>query len=84
MTTKKQNIHDKELSTDEEIRNLVLARLSVLSADTIKSIGNDGVFSRDQLIEHVKKGDKIGQIIEEIEMEWLRAMKTGKISELFV
>lgn len=83
MSTKKQGNQLGELSMDEEIRNLVIARLSVLSPDTIKSIGDEGVFSRDELIQHVKNGDKIGQTIKEIEMEWLRAMKTGMISELY-
>lgn len=60
---------------DEEVRRLVMARLSVLSSDTYVSIGSDGSFSRDQLIEHVRVGDDIGKKIEEIEMEWLRSWK---------
>jgi hypothetical protein len=83
MAKKGQNNQNSELTTDEEIRNLVIARLSVLSSDTMKSIGDEGTFSRDELIEHVKKGDKIGRTIEEMEMEWLRAMKTGELTKLF-
>ena len=60
---------------DEEIRELVLARLSVLSSDTSISIGSDGSFDRDALIQHVLQGDAIGKKIEEIEMEWLRSWK---------
>ena len=69
--------------TDEDIRDLVIARLSVLSPDTMKSIGNRGTFTRDELISHVEKGDEIGKIITNVEMEWLRAMKTGLIDELY-
>ena len=72
-----------EISTDEEIRKLVLARLETLSPDTIKCIGEEGSFSRDELIEHVKEGDKIGKTIEQVEMEWLRAFKGGMIAELY-
>ncbi len=72
-----------ELTSDEEIRNLVLARLQVISPNTIKCIGSDGSFNRDQLIEHVKLGDKIGKTIEQMEMEWLRALKGGLINELY-
>ena len=50
---------NRELTSDEEIRKLVLARLQVISSDTIKCIGSDGSFNRDQLIEHVKLGDNI-------------------------
>jgi hypothetical protein len=62
-------------TSDEEIRKLVVARLSVLSADTSLSIGSDGSFDRDQLIEHVERGDEIGKKIQEIQMEWLRSWK---------
>jgi len=72
-----------DFSNDEEIRKLVVARLNVISPDTIKCIGNEGSFNRDQLIEHVQRGDKIGKTIEKIEMEWLRALKHGIISELY-
>lgn len=69
--------------TDDEIRELVLQRLSTLSSDTIKSIGNEGTFSRDDLIEHVKAGDEIGKVIQKVEMAWLRAIKGGIIGSLY-
>lgn len=74
---------NRELTSGEEIRKLVLARLQILSPDTIKCIGNKGSFNRDELIEHVKLGDKIGKTVEQIEMEWLRALKDGLIKELY-
>ncbi|OGY45974.1 MAG: hypothetical protein A2663_04625 [Candidatus Buchananbacteria bacterium RIFCSPHIGHO2_01_FULL_46_12] len=77
---KKEKIN---FSNDEEIRKLVVARLKVISPDTIKCIGNEGTFSRDELIEHVNRGDKIGRTIERVEMEWLRALKRGIINELY-
>lgn len=71
------------ISADEEIRKLVIARLKLLSSDTMKSIGSMGTFSRDQLIESVKKGDEVGEIIKSIEMEWLRAQKEGIVAKLY-
>ena len=65
----------KNISTDEEIRKLVTARLSILSEDTIISVGSDGSFSRDELIKHVETGDKVGAKIAQIEMEWIRSFK---------
>lgn len=76
-------IKDTTASFDEEIRRLVLARLKTISPDTIKCIGDEGSFSRDQLIDHVQAGDTIGKTIEQVEMEWLRAFKTGLISQLY-
>ncbi len=67
---------------DSEIRELVLSRLEVMSPDTIKSIGGEGIFSKGELIEHVRAGDKIGRVIEQVEIEWIRAMKDGIITHL--
>ena len=70
---------EKNLLNDEEIRKLVSARLSILSSDTMISIGSDGNFSRDELLEHVKEGDKVGEKIAQIQIEWLRSVKAGLI-----
>jgi len=67
------------INIDEEIRELVMARLKILDRNTIISIGSDGKFSPDELITHVEKGDDIGEKISEIQMEWLRAFKEGII-----
>lgn len=69
----------KDLLQDEEIRKLVTARLSVLSADTIISVGSEGSFSRDELIKRVEVGDKVGNKIAQIEMEWLRSFKNDEL-----
>ena len=71
------------ISADDEIRKLVIARLKLLSPDTMKSIGSKGTFTRDQLIESVEKGDDVGQTIKNIEMEWLRAQKEGIVEKLY-
>ncbi len=36
---------DKNVLSDEEVRKLVVARLSILSADTIISLGSEGSFT---------------------------------------
>ena len=65
----------------DDIRNLVIARLDSLPSDKKISIGSKGEFSKDELIEHVKKGDDIGRKIVEVELEFLRAMKEGRFYE---
>lgn len=79
----KENTKIVAIDTNEEIRELVLARLSMSSSETMKSIGDEGVFTRDELIKHVKAEDKIGKTIQDIEMEWLRALKNGIVSQLY-
>ena len=61
----------------EEIRELVLLRLETLPSDRKISIGSYGEFTKDELIERVKKGDDVGKKIITIEMEFLQAMKEG-------
>lgn len=68
---------DNKILSDEEIRKLVIARLSVLSPDTIVSLGKEGSFSRDELIKSVENRDEIGEKLATIQMEWLRALKQG-------
>jgi len=70
------NTKDQErLLNDEEIRKLVTARLLVLSPNTMISVGSDGSFSRDELIDRVEARDDIGNKIVQIEIEWLRSFK---------
>ena len=64
-------------STQEQIKELVLARLQIMPPDANISVGSDGEFSRDELIQHVKKNDNIGKKITEIELEYLRLLKEG-------
>jgi len=60
---------------DEEVRKLVIARLKVLSPDTIISLGSEGGFSRDELVKDVEEGNKVGEKLAEVQMEWLRSFK---------
>lgn len=62
-----------------EIKELVIARLDAFPPDKKISIGHSGEFSKDELIQHVKAGDAVGEKIVEIELEFLRAIKEGLI-----
>jgi len=65
----------KKILSDDEVRELVMARLSVLSKDTMISLGSEGSFTRDELIKSVENGDNIGEKLAEIQLEWLRSFK---------
>lgn len=65
----------KKKMSDEEVRKLVVARLSVLSPDMYIAIGSDGSFSRDELIQRVEANDEIGKEIADIQLAWLRSWK---------
>ncbi len=70
-----QGIKNKEINND--VRELVIARLDLLPRNIKVSIGTEGEFTKSELIERVKRGDAIGQQIVEIELSFLRALKDG-------
>ncbi len=64
----------KRVLADEDVRRLVVARLSILSPNTMISLGAEGSFTRDELVAGVKQGSPIGEKLAEIQMEWLRSL----------
>lgn len=70
---------EKEIS--EDLKELVIARLDVFPKNKKISIGSEGDFTKKQLIEHIKKGDEIGEKIIEIQINFLKALKEGKLLE---
>lgn len=74
----------KEMKKDipEDLKNLVISRLEIVSPNKKFFIGShrEGL-TKEELIEHVKKGDEIGQKIIEVEMTFLRALKDGILLE---
>lgn len=70
---------DKEITITEDLKDLVSARLDLMSPDLAISIGSSGTFTKDQLIEHVRQGDDVGRTIIEMEMEFLQAIKSGTL-----
>lgn len=70
----------KQLSnkvTDQEIRQLVIERLKSLPSEFKLSIGSQGSFDKHQLMKHVETGDEIGQKVIEVQLEFLRSLKSG-------
>ncbi len=63
----------------KEIKELVIARLDVMSSNMKVSIGSYGTFSKEALKEHVEKEDDIGKKVIEVQMAFLRSIKEGKL-----
>lgn len=71
-------MEDKEKNEyDEDVRKLVAVRLETLPDGAVVSVGSDGEFTKEQVIESVINGDKIGQKMIEIEMSFLQSLKEG-------
>lgn len=68
------------MNTEEkkkEIEKLVIARLEVIPADKKISIGSEGEFTKDELIQAVKSNSDLGKKIIEVQLEYLRLIKEG-------
>lgn len=65
--------------TDQEIRDLVIARLRTLSDDRKISIGSDGEYSKDDLVQRVRNNDKIGDKIIAIQLNYLKSFKKSAL-----
>ncbi|PIU34859.1 hypothetical protein COT03_01785 [Candidatus Shapirobacteria bacterium CG07_land_8_20_14_0_80_39_18] len=63
--------------SNREIRQLIIERIKTLSPGRKISIGKEGDFSKEELIKHIQKGDKIGEKITKVQLSYLRSMKKG-------
>lgn len=64
----------------KEIRDLVIARLRCLSSKRKISIGSKGEFTKQELIDRVRKDDPIGRKIVKIQLSYLQSFKEGIVS----
>lgn len=66
-----------EKVSDKEIRDLVVARLQSLPSNRKISIGSDGEFTKEELVQDVRNGGSIGNKIIEIQLSYLKSLKDG-------
>ena len=77
-----KNLGEEKEKTEREI---VLARLEVLLPDICFASGSDfKSYSRDMIIEEIKKNSEIGKDFIKTEMEFLRALKNGNLTKRLV
>lgn len=65
----------------KEVKELVIARLEVISSEKGFSIGGGKNLTRDELIQHVRDEDEIGRKVVGVELTFLRALKDGTLLE---
>lgn len=72
---------EKNEQISEDVKELVIARLGIMPSTYKLSIGSEGTFTKDQLIEHVLAEDKIGNQITMMQLNFIKALTTGKLIE---
>ena len=63
-----------------KIKELVIARIDAKMPSNIKiSIGSTGSLSKEEMIDHVKKGDAEGKQIVQMHMNFIKAITSGQL-----
>ncbi len=66
------------MKNEDDIINLILARLSVMPEHISLRFGNiDEGLDKDELIKHVKKQDEIGKRFVKLQMDYIKATIRG-------
>ncbi|MDP1695040.1 MAG: hypothetical protein Q8L34_05880 [Candidatus Woesearchaeota archaeon] len=64
-----------------EIKKIIISRLEDIPSNLKMALGVYGSFDKQQLIEHVRKGDGIGKRIVAMELEFIKDLVSGKIAK---
>ncbi len=65
---------------NEEIKKLIIARIDARMPSNIKmSIGGLGSLSKEEMIEHVQKGDEQGVQIIKTHLNFIKAVTSGQL-----
>ncbi|MBI4146796.1 hypothetical protein HY489_05665 [Candidatus Woesearchaeota archaeon] len=62
---------------EADIKKLILARLETMPEYIQINLGNLGTLGKEELMNHVKKGDDFGKKFIEVQMKYLRTFKQG-------
>ena len=73
---------EENIKLTEDVKELVIARLDIMPSNYKLSIGNQGTFTKEELIKHVKEGDSVGSQIAKMQYSFIKALTTGKLMEV--
>jgi hypothetical protein len=68
----------------EPLKELVLARIDIMPPNFKLSIGDKGTFNKEELIEHVKKLDPTGIQVIKMQLNFIKALTSGKLTQALV
>lgn len=71
---------NEKFELNEEVKELVIARIEARIPPHLKlSIGGEGSLSKEEMIEHVKRGDEQGKQIVRMHLNFIKAVTSGKL-----
>ncbi len=66
---------------NQDVINLVVARLESIPPNVSISVGGEGSFTIDEMIESVKENDQVGQTIVKMQLDYIRSLKDLSFDE---
>ena len=68
----------EETEINDKIKELVIARIDAKMPSNLKiSIGSSGSLSKEEMIDHVRKGDEEGKQIVKMHLNFIKAVTSG-------
>ena len=81
----KKDNSNKNDKISEEAKTLVIARIDAQVPSNLRlSIGSYGGMTKEEMIEHVRKGDEAGKQIIGSHLRFLQAQSSGKVTKALV
>ena len=74
--------NEKETDFAEGEKELVILRIETTPSNLRLSIGGGKSMTKEEMIEHVKKGDEIGKQIIKVHLNFLKAVASGNLTNL--
>lgn len=65
----------------ERLKQIVLMKIATMPKNYKLSIGGEGSFNKVQIAEHVNKMDDVGRNILDMELKFIQALSSGKITK---
>lgn len=71
----------KEIKINEEMKGVVMARIDAQVPSNLKlAIGGYWVMNKEEMIEHIKKGDEVGNQIVKRHILFLKSLASGEFT----
>jgi len=65
----------------EELKKIVLWKLDTVPPNFKLSVGNKGSFTKEELKQHIEKGDEIGVLFANMQLNFMKALASGEFSK---
>ncbi|MFH1365089.1 MAG: hypothetical protein ABIH28_00705 [archaeon] len=76
---------NSEDEINEIIKNSVIARIDAQVPSNLKlAMGSYGGMSKEEMIEHVRKGDEVGRQIVKRHIQFLKAVASGELTRALI